>query len=172
MSQPQNVDQYEDMMNSHFMNINSHPKNMCILCRIVAEGNYEFVERYFKLRERPECHDNTTPVHLAVINGRLGMLRVLKDNGFDMNTLDKIHGVTPLHLAIQNDRYIIVEDLLSYGADPNMPSNCGTPLEYARKIGAQLCLPLLQGGFAPLKPPWGICPRGFAPLTPLGICPH
>lgn len=50
----------------------------------------------------------------------------------DPNTVNNV-GMSPLHWAVENDMTSVITLLLEYGADPNLPSIIGTPLEYAEK---------------------------------------
>jgi ankyrin repeat protein len=57
-------------------------------------------------------------LHWAARNGDEAMIRLLLDNGADINTKNG-DGSTPMMLAIVNDRFDIAALLLELGADPN-----------------------------------------------------
>ena len=49
------------------------------------------------------------------------------------NTVNNV-GMSPLHWAVEKDMTSVISLLLEFGADPELPSPIGTPLEYAEKL--------------------------------------
>ncbi len=73
-----------------------------------------------------------TPLHFAVIKGRIEVIKTLARLEADVNAKDKyLH--TPLHLAVRGISQIeAVRALVAAGADPNVQEKYGsTPLHYA-----------------------------------------
>ena len=61
--------------------------------------------------------DGQTPLHLACVHGCVMRIKLLIENGADVNATDKA-GQTPLHLAAVYGHVVVVDMLLSAGADP------------------------------------------------------
>jgi ankyrin repeat protein len=76
----------------------------------------------------------------AVSVGNIYMIRILLDQGVDVNTTD-YDGNTPLHLAVKNyiDEYLsidIIKLLFESGADPKIINVFGeTPATYVLRLG-------------------------------------
>lgn len=77
--------------------------------------------------------DHETPLHLAIEYNSIDIVRLLLDNGADMNA-DK-SGYTPLYSAVGSENYEIIKLLLESGADP----------EYQAETGSDLHLDSLSG---------------------------
>lgn len=76
--------------------------------------------------------DELTPLHLAVEMGKEQMVKMLIENGADINhrTLDL--RMSPLHLSVRNGSMVITDLLLSNGADINIRNKIDhTPLHVA-----------------------------------------
>ena len=84
-----------------------------------------------------QTHDGETALHIAA---RFGQRFLLRGLSFDLeapnfNALD-FHGNTPLHAAAQGGHRLVVEDLLLWGADPQIRNSAGwTPAELAATNG-------------------------------------
>ena len=92
--------------------------------------------------EGPSLATNHTPLMIACKSGGFDTVELLLDYGANANAQCKISGNTPLHCVFLTqfppntiDKEI-VEELLQYGADPNIKNYYGEiPLDYARKCG-------------------------------------
>lgn len=88
----------------------------------------------------------TIPLHFAVSNEYMSLLRWLLAHGADVNAKDS-HGETPLHEAIISDRtprHKFISTLLENGADINaLNSNGDTPLHRAASSGETTVAKLL-----------------------------
>ncbi|CAH0550143.1 unnamed protein product [Brassicogethes aeneus] len=79
---------------------------------------------------------SATPLHLAALNGHLGLVKTLLIQGFDINSKIKHNGFTPLDFAIAKNRLEIVNFLIAHGADVNHKIINGfTPLSFASQQG-------------------------------------
>lgn len=58
-----------------------------------------------------------TPLHLASEAGHTEVVRILLENGGDVNAQDQMNGETPLHLACEAGFSDIIQLLLHHGAD-------------------------------------------------------
>lgn len=94
--------------------------------------------------------DGTTPLHLAVRNDDLPLVRRLLAASASVHAANR-YGVTPLALACENGNPAIVELLLSAGASPNTAAPGGeTPLMTAARTGRiQPVRALLKAGADP-----------------------
>lgn len=72
--------------------------------------------------------DGQTPLHLATIQGKTGVVEYLIEKGASIKAKD-VSGATPLHEAVRYGRYEIAMALLKAGADVNAQDSLGkTPL--------------------------------------------
>lgn len=87
------------------------------------------------------CKDATsssTPLHLAALNGRKGIVEFLLNNKADINLADA-QGCLPLHLASWNGHGDIVELLLKYDTNSttinHLTNSKETSLHFAAQYG-------------------------------------
>ena len=72
-----------------------------------------------------------TPLHYAINFDNYENVKLLLDNGADVNAKDN-EGKTPLYWAVEMGKYEIVKLLLEHGADVDIKDNDGhTPLHFA-----------------------------------------
>lgn len=75
-----------------------------------------------------------TPIHAATYWNHVDIVRLLIDNGADINRTN-CWGATPLHYAVVCRYHDIAQMLLESGADPEAKTRSGmTPIEIARKV--------------------------------------
>ena len=106
------------------------------------------------LRDDPELakgrdHSDSTPLHHAAGFGDIETIKLLLDNGADVNTKNRLDG-TPLHWAVRSDEKMRL--LLKRGADINSKTQNGsTPLYLAsrRRDSHSVLLLLLDKGADP-----------------------
>lgn len=76
--------------------------------------------------------------------GDLAGVRRALDRGADVNALDPIHGETALHVTVEKENKVLVQFLLSRGANPNITSKQNrTPLIIAAIVGDRT-LPIVE----------------------------
>lgn len=78
-----------------------------------------------------------TALHLACFYGRLASVKILLENGADINSQTRVHGLTPLHIAIKQGHIDIVRLLLNYKNGKNsleILDNEGRKPEYYANI--------------------------------------
>ena len=104
------------------------------------------------LQEQPRLVDARNergrgPLHVAVKEGKTGIVRLLLRKGAGVNIEDAI-GSTPLHKAAFYGRAAALKALLEAGAEPNVKDSGGrTPLHHAVSRGArELTQELLKHG--------------------------
>ena len=91
--------------------------------------------------------EGRTPLHHAVKDNRLDIVKLLVESGADVNAPDN-YGLTPLHYAVHCGYEKLVDFLLRHGADPNAKDIGGnTPLHISAFEGhpATIILPLELG---------------------------
>ena len=91
---------------------NSHPDSW------LGGGSYNVVRLLVEhgADVTSKMKDGSTPMHLAVQNGREDHTRLLLEFGADATVKDK-GGSTPLHLAVQNKREDLARILLEHGTN-------------------------------------------------------
>jgi hypothetical protein len=95
-----------------------------------------------------------TPLHLAVDQGNIELIRALCRRGVDWNVDDRYER-SPLQLAVKAGRKDIVRQLISAGANPNYEDRHGvTPLSLATVI---------RPGLAGAMLTWGVEPKNDTP---------
>ena len=91
-------------------------------------------EQKMDLLTTKDSYDDT-PLHTAIEYGNIKFIKLLLENGADINAKDKL-GNTLLHFAAKYGKLEIVKLLLENGVDVNAKDNAGkTPLRFAVKNG-------------------------------------
>lgn len=62
------------------------------------------------------------PIHIASVRGNIDEIKILLDNGADINTIGE-HGYTALHNAVEQGHIQMVEFLLHQGANTHIKNN-------------------------------------------------
>lgn len=84
----------------------------------------------------PRKLDGITALHLAVINGKLGVVRLLLSNKAIVDCERESDGVTPLMLAVIHHQIDMIMVLINAGANPNKPARDNeTAFSIAAKTG-------------------------------------
>ena len=95
-----------------------------------------------KVNSEVGLHVNT-PLHFAVRNGDIEIVKMLLDRGADVDAIN-LYNVTPLHIAVESKKVEIVELLLNHGACVNARNcNSSTPLLLAAKEDSEEIVKLL-----------------------------
>ena len=85
-----------------------------------------------------------TALHLAAVQGRLDVVRLLLDRGARVDALDT-NGRTPLMWAAAAGRADAVKELLARGADPRLADSEGMSAQgWAKKLGRTAAEELLR----------------------------
>jgi ankyrin repeat protein len=123
----------------------------------VAMGRHEFQEDGVRIAQQllehgvdmnAQCKNHSTPLHIAVYNGKFAIVRLLLDHGANANAKTD-DGVTPLHLVswsrYESQRGVrVVLLLLECGADVNAQrKDLWTPLHVASYHGKHAIARLL-----------------------------
>ena len=100
---------------------------------------------------------NPTPLHRAVDNGNVEIVRILVNAGADLNIKSsRGSDPTPLHIAVQDGNAELVRILVDAGADPNIRnhSNYGrqTPVDIAIGKGYLEIVRIITGTSQQLPP--------------------
>ena len=73
--------------------------------------------------------EGQTALHIAAQRSCIGVVRLLVENGANLDVVDRVNELTPLHYACGADNVIVARHLLASGADPNLVGADGdTPL--------------------------------------------
>lgn len=75
------------------------------------------------LYEDDKRHDFGTALHGAAYQGHTAVVRLLVDRGADINALSSAESQTALTQALVRTDFLMAKELLSLGADPNVPAN-------------------------------------------------
>ncbi len=93
----------------------------------LAEIERDVREKKLDLRVPPE--GGLTPLHVAVQQGKLDLVKYLIASGLDVNARGEQGwaeaGSTPLHMAIRSHNLQMVELLIRNGANPELPDRVG-----------------------------------------------
>ena len=115
-------------------------------------------------------HQELRPIHIAALYGHLNVVKILIDNGVDIDVLDEDESETPLMKASFLGRYDVVKFLLQNGAkvDKNADDFLQTPLQCALEEGHLDVVELLMSYGANLDPQDGLdnTPLHFAMFKP------
>ena len=92
----------------------------------------------------------TTALHVAAKNGHVATVKLLIENGADLNTRQESSfghtGTTPLSVAAERGNSLCAIELIKAGADVNLASSSGaTPLMIAASKGREAIVALLIG---------------------------
>jgi len=112
------------------------------LLKAAREGDVEKVKDLLARGADPNAIKlGTTPLHIAAGHGHFDIVKILVENGANVNAKD-LMGFTPLHSAIMGNHLAIVKFLIENGADINakaeneLPGGTGwTPLHLAASSG-------------------------------------
>ncbi|ORX64355.1 ankyrin, partial [Anaeromyces robustus] len=98
-------------------------------------GNLEEVKKIIEndSHSLEEIIDGWSLLHIAVINNKLEIIKLLLDYGkMNINIKNPKNGYTPIYLACQMGYKMILEELIKHQADINSITNDGyTPIEIA-----------------------------------------
>ncbi|GFW44593.1 ankyrin-3 [Trichonephila clavipes] len=91
------------------------------LLSAVFEGHHDIVNTLLKkcAFNVHELQEKYNLLHKAVENGHLTVVKILLDNGFEVNAMGKDSTTTPLHCAAVHEHWEIAQLLLTKGANPN-----------------------------------------------------
>src|ERR1044071_4480718 len=99
------------------------------LMHAASTGDLEGVQNALR-QQTPEINSSTLleALNRATVNGHLEVVKLLVENGADVNGRGK-NGNTPLYCAIENLDPELIKYLLKHGANVNAPDEAGvTPL--------------------------------------------
>ncbi|KAL4634894.1 hypothetical protein GN956_G13936 [Arapaima gigas] len=106
------------------INVNERNKYGYTALQVMKLGNSDVASALLKAKADPNVRDaacGLTVTHDAARDGYLDTLRVLVEEGADVNLLDG-HGNLPLHLAAREGNRDVVEFLLQRTAEPLRPN--------------------------------------------------
>lgn len=114
------------------------------LSEAAAKNDLPGVKEALKYGAHPDgiTDDNYTALHAAAGNGQIEVVRLLLDNGANVNWGDFISG-TPLIMAADGGHEDIVTILLAKGANVCIKADGGTALDGARRQGHKKIVDLL-----------------------------
>lgn len=111
----------------------------CMSIHQAAEaGNVDEVRKQLTSGINPNSRTlwyRVTPLHRAAAYGRVRIVKLLLENGAEVNIRNE-GGETPLHYAARHGHVSVMKILLEYGADPAQKgTGCGTPMQWAAGNG-------------------------------------
>jgi ankyrin repeat protein len=134
--------------------ISEPPDNNCPACKAVLSRDLDALssfspDTYGEMRARTSNGIPSTPLHLAVEQGDVKVVKRLTQMNVDWNAADQFKG-TPLLHAVMYNRKDIVEILIKGGANPNAATQFGTSAYcYAPSRDAEIMKMLLETGVKP-----------------------
>lgn len=116
------------------------------LAQVMMFGSPTIALELLKQGASPNVQDasGTTPAHDAARTGFLDTLKVLVEHGADVNAPDDT-GALPIHLAVLEGHRAVVSFLAAESDLHHRDARGLTPLELARRRGAQDLMDILQG---------------------------
>ncbi|MEO1084886.1 MAG: ankyrin repeat domain-containing protein, partial [Acidobacteriota bacterium] len=114
----------------------AQPDDVPPLTLAAGQGDTDVVRRLLDAGADPRRPTEWPALEAAVEGGHLDVLRLLLDAGCRPAD-DQDRESPPLLLAAERGDLGIVDELLTAGADPDWPSEMGTPLEAAASAGAE-----------------------------------
>ncbi|XP_076655935.1 uncharacterized protein LOC143360718 isoform X2 [Halictus rubicundus] len=122
----------------------SWSKGYILLCEALKNRRTEIVKLLLingsKVNNKSKKHSDT-PLHLAIVNGDIEIVKMLLDRGADIDAKNKC-GCTPLYNAVRNKKMKVIELLLKHRANVNARDNNGkSPLCVAAEGG---CLQIVE----------------------------
>lgn len=115
----------------------------------IQDGNTELVKLFLKSGMSPNSTYFKVPaIYMAIYSQQNEVVEILLKNGVKPNG-EFTTGETPLLVAIKKKDPVIVNTLIKYGADVNMPGTNGNlyPLNYAiKKNNAAIVTSLIEAG--------------------------
>lgn len=84
------------------------------------------------IKNYPQDEEGRILIHRAAEKGLLAIMDILFKQGFPVNTVSSVTGMSALHYAIRGGKDLtIVKNLILHGADVNLTCRAGkTPSEY------------------------------------------
>jgi len=110
-------------------------------------GDIELMKQILETDYDKDIRDTLggTALHVAIFQDNLEAIKLLLDNGFDINAASFYHGYTPLHYCVWTNNLAAANLLVSYNADKNIKDMNGhTPLEKATREGKRDILLILS----------------------------
>jgi hypothetical protein len=122
------------------------------LYQATLDNDDKKVSRLLEFNANPNIRTvkGTTPLHVAISNGNIHLVRLLLDHGADPN-LANTQDQTPLHFSAYCNHWLITDLLLNHGAKINQADQNGfTALHYARRFSGKVFMDkLLRRGADP-----------------------
>lgn len=120
-------------------------------------GNLQMLEKFIAAGADPSARDSTghNALYYAAANGHSDVIRYLITSNMNI-AIDKAENSwdSPLHAASRSGFYLVVEQLLKHGAQPDIPSRFSksTPLHFAAVSGYhRIIQALILAGADPLR---------------------
>lgn len=108
------------------------------LHKAANKGDIEKVKEILKTKIDVDERDSFggTALHAAMFQDNIKIVKILIENGFDINAKGISNGYTPLHDAVWANNLEAVKVLVENGADTNIKAKDGlTPIQKAEKEG-------------------------------------